>query len=72
MDAIVEILPFFFAETIRHALSVKLKNHDLPLKEDKTYTLLCSVVFRELFGYEASEMYIRQGKKRFIKKADDR
>ena len=59
MDAIIEILPFFLAETVRHALTVKLKGHEVPLGHEKTTKLLCSIVFHELFGYEASALYIQ-------------
>lgn len=71
MDAIIEILPFFLAETVRHTLTVKLRGHELPLTHEKTTSLLCSIVFHELFGYGASELYIQQGKKRFIRRYQD-
>ena len=68
MDAIIEILPFFLAETVRHALIVKLKGHEVPLGHKSITKMLCSVAFAELFGYEASDLYIKYGKKRFFKR----
>lgn len=41
MDIIIEMLPFYLAETCRHAFIVKLKNHEVPFKDEKTFTLLC-------------------------------
>ena len=40
MDAITEILPFWLTDTIKSAISIKLKNHDLPLNNDKTFVIL--------------------------------
>ena len=45
MDAIIEVVPFFFTETVLHALKVKLKGHELPLGHSKTIFLICSVIF---------------------------
>ena len=71
MDMIVETLPFFLAETCRYALIVKLKKHNVPLEHEKIFTLLCQVIFRELFGYEASELYIKKRRQNYIKRFSD-
>jgi len=67
MDAIIEILPFFLAEVIKQSIQAKFRNHNLPLLKEKTVVLLSGMIFRELYGYETSELCLTLGKKKFIK-----
>ena len=72
MDSIIDILPFLLAEIIRNLIQQKLRNHDLPLNLNKTFLLLISSIFRELYGFETSEVSIALQKKSFIKSLADR
>ena len=56
MDNIIDILPFFLAEIIRNLIQTKLRNHDLPLQLNKTFILLIGSIFRELYGFDTSEI----------------
>ena len=60
MDSIIDILPFFLAEILRTVIQSKLRNHELPLQLDKTFILLISAVYRELYGFETSEISLAQ------------
>ena len=68
MDAILEILPFFLTRTVKYCLAVKLRGHGLPLEKDKTFCLIFSVIFYELFGHKMTDYAILKGKKRYINK----
>ena len=54
MDSIIDILPFYLAEILRTLIQIKLRNHDLPLQLNKTFLLLISAVFSELYGFQTS------------------
>lgn len=56
MDTIIDILPFFIAEIIRTLIDMKIYNHELPLQMDKTFILLVQSVYREIYGFETSEL----------------
>ena len=72
MDSIIDILPFFLAEILRTMIQSKLRNHELPLQLDKTFLLLISAVYRELYGFQTSEISLAQQKKRYIKSFAER
>ena len=65
-DGIQEILPFLISEIIMQAIIVKLKNHGLPLKKSKTQILIIGIIFRELYGYETSQLSLEIGYKKYI------
>lgn len=66
MDAISEILPFFLTRSVKYCLALKLKGHDLPLDSDKTYCLIFSVIFTELFGHKMTDDAILRGRAKYI------
>ena len=72
MDNIIDILPFFLAEIIRNLIQTKLRNHDLPLQLNKTFILLIGSIFRELYGFDTSEIRLAHQKKQFIKSFAER
>lgn len=72
MDSIIDIIPYLLAEIIRNFIQLKLRNHDLPLNLNKTFLMLISSIFRELYGFETSEISIALQKKTFIKSLAER
>lgn len=60
-------MPFLLAETVSQALTDKLKNHGLPMKKMKTQIIIIGIVYRELFGYETSQLSLEIGYKKFIR-----
>ena len=59
MDRIIDILPFFLAEIITTLIQTKLRNHELPISNNKTFILLISEVYKELYGLEISELSLK-------------
>ena len=72
MDSIIDILPFLLAEVMRMLIQSKLRNHEIPLQLNKTFLLLIAEVYRELYGFETSELSLEQQKKKYIKSLADR
>ena len=60
MDSIMDILPFLLAEIVRTLIQTKLRNQELPLYHNKAFVWLISAIFRELYGYETSELSLKQ------------
>ena len=72
MESIIEVLPFLLGQTIKEAIQAKFINHELPLNNDKILILFSAMVFRELYGYETSELSLKMLAEKYMREEDDR